>query len=549
MVGTRPILFVWPLIALLAVAPVVLAQGDDSDDLGSDQLTPLAPVTIDGKVLFKLRGVSALPAAERAAGVTARIVEAARDPAFDPKTIEAVAENGMTAIVGGDKRFVAVVEADAHIEGVGRAELAMVLTHRIRKAIEEYRIDRQPEALITAGLKTVAATALLAFLLACLRWLWRWLDRRIGAKFEAGLRSLGVDSVQAGSSQRVGAALRGVVLAVRNAVMIALVLTYLLVVLGLFPWTGPINDRISDWIVQPLMGMGEAIVSQVPNVIFLIILVLVLRWLIGLIRLFFAAVERGAITIGGFEPEWAMPTFKIARMAVIAFGIVVAYPYIPGSNTAAFKGVSIFAGIMFSLGSSSVISNLIAGFMMTYRRAFKLGDRIRIGDVVGEVADIRLQVTHIRTPKNEEVVIPNSLILGSEVVNYTTLAATRGLILPTTVGIGYETPWRQVESMLLMAADRTPNLLSEPAPFVLQKSLGDFAVTYELNVYCDRPDRVPHLLHALHRSILDVFNEYGVQIMTPNYEGDPEHPKMVPREEWFTAPAQDPTHDGSPESG
>jgi len=216
---------------------------------------------------------------------------------------------------------------------------------------------------------------------------------------------------------------------------------------------------------------------------------------------------------------------------------VVAYPYIPGSDSQAFKGLSLFVGLVFSLGSSSVISNIIAGYTMTYRRLFREGDRVRIGQVVGAVTKVRLQVTHVRTPKNEEVVIPNSAILGSEVVNYSTLAASDGLILHTSVGIGYETPWRQVEAMLLLAAERTPGLAQGRQPFVLQRALGDFAVTYELNAYIDDPSRMLLVYSDLHRQILDVFNEYGIQIMTPAYEGDPEQPKIVPREQWFTAPA------------
>jgi small-conductance mechanosensitive channel len=194
-----------------------------------------------------------------------------------------------------------------------------------------------------------------------------------------------------------------------------------------------------------------------------------------------------------------------------------------------------------------VIANLIAGFAMTYRRTFRIGDRVRIGDAVGDVTDIRLQVTKIRTPKNEEVIVPNSTILGGEVTNFSTLARSQGLILHTTVGIGYETPWRQVEAMLLLAAERAEGTLSEPRPFVLQKALGDFCVTYELNVYCDRPQAMPQLYTELHRAILDVFNEFGVQIMTPAYEGDPPQPKVVPREQWFTAPAISPS--GAPERG
>jgi small-conductance mechanosensitive channel len=226
------------------------------------------------------------------------------------------------------------------------------------------------------------------------------------------------------------------------------------------------------------------------------------------------------------------------RLLVIAFGVVVAFPYIPGSSSEAFKGVSLFLGIIFSLGSTSIIANIIAGYSMTYRRAFRVGDRIKVGDVVGDVTEVRLQVTHVRTPKNEDVVVPNSVILGNSVVNYSTLAASQGLILHTTVGIGYETPWRQVEAMLLMAAERTSRLKTEPPPFVLQKALGDFAVTYELNVHCDRPGEMNSIYTELHRNILDVFNEYGVAIMTPAYVADPELPKLVPKEQWFAAPAR-----------
>jgi small-conductance mechanosensitive channel len=175
---------------------------------------------------------------------------------------------------------------------------------------------------------------------------------------------------------------------------------------------------------------------------------------------------------------------------------------------------------------------------MTYRRAFKVGDMIRVGDNFGEVAAIRVQATYIRSPKNEEIIIPNSQILESNVMNYSSLVQQRGLIVHTTVGIGYETSWRQVEAMLKLAAERTKGFLLDPPPFVVQKSLGDFCITYELNVYCNEPKKMLLLRSALHRNILDVFNEYGVQIMTPAYEGDPGAPKIVPKDQWFTAPAK-----------
>jgi small-conductance mechanosensitive channel len=199
--------------------------------------------------------------------------------------------------------------------------------------------------------------------------------------------------------------------------------------------------------------------------------------------------------------------------------------------------VSIFIGIVFSLGSSTAISNIIAGYMMTYRRAFKVGDRVKIGDTIGDVIETRLQVTHLRSFKNEEIVIPNSQILSADVMNFSTLARQQGLILHTEVGIGYETPWRQVEAMLINAAERTPDVDREPRPFVMVRKLGDFAVTYEINAYTHDVKSMNATYTSLHRNILDVFNEYGVQIMTPAYEGDPPEPKVVAAKDWYTAPA------------
>ena len=284
--------------------------------------------------------------------------------------------------------------------------------------------------------------------------------------------------------------------------------------------------------------MWASFVSKLPDLIFLAILVWVVRIILRMIRRFFEAVEQGRIHLPNFDQEWAAPTYKLVRPMVIAFAIVVGYPYIPGSGSEAFKGVSLFLGIVFSLGSSSFIANMIAGYSMTYRRAFKIGDLVRIGEVMGVVSAVRLQVTHVRTIKNEEVVMPNSEIMNTHVTNFSSLAQSSGLVLHTTVGIGYETPWRQVEAMLLEAARRTPDLMTDPPPFVFHLQLGDFCVTYELNVYCRDPLKMRAIYTDLHRHILDVFNEYGVQIMTPAYEGDPQIPKVVPREQWHLAPAK-----------
>jgi small-conductance mechanosensitive channel len=304
-----------------------------------------------------------------------------------------------------------------------------------------------------------------------------------------------------------------------------------------FPWTRGFSNQLYAIATDPLRIMGSAMVGMIPNLVFLTILVVLIRYALKMIRALFDGLGSGAVTLHGFDPEWAGPTYRLVRTLVIVFGVIVAYPYVPGAESGAFKGVSLFIGVIFSLGSSSFIANFIAGYSMTYRRAFRVGDRVKIGDQTGDVEQIRLLVTHLRTVKNEEVVVPNSNILGNEVINYSTLAKNLGLILHTTVGINYDVPWRQVEAMLREAAARTPGLLQDPAPFVLKKELKDFYVSYELNAYCDTPQKMASLYADIHGNILDAFNENGIQIMVPAYEGDPDRPKIVPKEQWYAAPA------------
>ena len=440
-----------------------------------------------------------------------------------------------------------MLDADEAGEGVAHQFLAKAIRQRIGEAIAAYRAERTPGALLLKTGYTLGATLVACLLVLGVRRGFRWVGGYVERRTKSRIAGLEAQSFRLIQARQLTAGLRGLILSLKVLAFASIAYVYLDLVLGLFPWSRPLAKRLTAIITDPLASMGAAILDAFPNLIFLALLIVVIRYILKLVRLFFAGVQSGTITLANFDADWAWPTYRILRFLVIAFGVVVAYPYIPGSQSRAFQGVTIFIGVMFSLGSSSFIANLIAGYSLTYRRAFHLDDRIRIGDVTGDVAEIGLMVTRLRTVKNEEVVVPNSTILGNSVVNYTTLAKSRGLILHTTVGIGYETPWRQVEGMLKLAADRTPGLFKEPAPFVLQKALGDFCVTYEINVYCDTPQAMARLYTELHRNILDVFNEYGVQIMTPAYEGDPDQPKVVPKDQWFLAPAPPPEQ--RPEEG
>ena len=507
-----------------------------------------APVDLDGEVLFHVRGVTSFPADARAAGIKERLVAVASDRSVPVDSIRVVDEEEMSRVVAGDLAIVTVVEADAALEQVRRPGLAAAHRAKIRDAVARYRDARSPEALRRGAMNAVGATVAVAALIALLLWFWRRLDRFLIERLQARVHAVEIQSLELMRAERIWSALRGGMLAVRTVVLLAIVLLYFGYVLKQFPRTRGMSQNMGDIAVGPLSTMASGLIASIPSLVFLVVLYFVVRFSLRLIRLFFEAVENRRVTFENFDAEWSQPTYKIVRIGVVAFALIVAYPYIPGSGSAAFQGVSLFIGVLFSLGSSAAISNIVAGYMMTYRRAFKLGDRIKIGDTIGEVIQMRLQVTHLRSFKNEELIIPNSQILNGEVMNFTSLSRTRGLILHTEVGIGYETPWRQVEAMLVMAAERTNGLATQPPPFVLEKKLGDFAVTYELNVYCDNVSAMNQLYSQLHRNILDVFNEFGVQIMTPAYEGDPEIPKVVRPESWYTAPAAVPRTEAGGES-
>lgn len=522
---------------LWSFAEAQATQSTPSPDLDR----PSASVTIDGRTLFRVRGVSAYPAEQRAKVIVDRIVALAADETVSVESLRTVEIEGRSEIYAGDEFIMNIFEADAALEHVTRQSLTLLSRARIGEAITTYRHDRSLRTLLIGAGHAVAATLIAAFLGWGIRRTFQQLRVLVDRRVKARVQGLRFQSLQIVQAERLWAGIQTAQHTIYVLLLLTIAFVYLSYVLALFPWTKPIAIRLFTILVNPIQQIGSAILSAVPNLVFLTILILLVRYGLHLLRLFFFGVARGTISFAGFDREWAMPTFRLLRLGIIAFTAVIAYPYVPGSDSEAFKGVSLFLGVILSLGSSSAISNLIAGYTMIYRRAFKVGDRVRIDELIGDVTEMRLLVTHLRSLKHEEIVVPNSMILNTHVVNYSSLAEKDGLILHTTVGIGYETPWRQVEALLLQAADRTRGLLKAPPPYVLQKELGDFAVTYELNGYTDQPKKTLQTYSELHQNILDRFNEYGVQIMSPTYEGDPREPKIVPKEKWFAPPATSPS--------
>jgi len=512
-----------------------ISNGQDNGDVDSPSPAlkkNVAPVKVDGVVLFFISGTPSAPAEQRAVTISKRIDHVAANPAISENSLRIVKEEDRLKIYAGKEFLLNVYDVDAKAEGMTRVVFGEFIHKQISAGIYSYRHERSRSVLITKSIYAIIAACLLTCILFVILWLIRRINKGLQNRIKTRIDTLENKSFNLIRSNQLWRAIQIFFQTIKLIIVILLVAIFLQYILGLFPWTNSIAAFTLELFLHPILAAGRGFIAFLPSLAFLIVIFFVTRYLLKLIKLLFTGIAQGGMEIKNFDPEWAMPTYKILRIFVIAFAVIIAYPYIPGSDSSAFKGVSVFLGVLFSLGSSSFIGNVIAGYSMTYRRAFKKGDRIEVGDQVGFVEEQKLLVTRLRSHKNEEIVIPNSVLLNSNIINFSAKARQDGLILHTTVGIGYETPWRQVDAMLKLAADRTNGLLKQPPPFVLKKSLGDFAVTYEINAYCNDAANVNRYYNEMHQNILDVFNENNVQIMTPAYEGDPETPKVVPRDQW-----------------
>ena len=518
---------------------VAIAQNSSVvDQEFSEVKQNIAAVKIDGKVLFNVRGIATFTGQQRAAIISKRIEKIAGNPSIHPDSIILIKGEDRYSIMAGRELVMNVYNVDAEMEGFSTIVLAEYIHQKVVSGIKSYREVRSTPVLLKKSLYALLSAIILVMIMLGLFWILKKINIRLQNRFKEKIDSVDNVSHNLIRSNQLWKAIQIFFKTMKIIVIVVIVTIFLQYILGLIPWTNHVAVYTFELVLNPVMIIGESFVKFLPSLAFLIIIFFITRYLLKLIKLFFVGISQNGIVIKDFDPEWALPTFRILRVFIIAFAVIVAYPYIPGSESSAFKGVTVFLGVLFSLGSSSFIGNIIAGYSMTYRGAFKIGDRIKVDELVGFVVEQKLLVTRLRSVKNEEIIIPNSVLLNSNIINFNTRANDLGVIIHTTVGIGYETPWRQVDAMLKLAADRTKGLMKQPEPFVLKQSLGDFAVNYEINAYCNDISRMHIFYTELHQNILDVFNENNVQIMTPAYEGDPEIPKVVPKDQWNTPLAE-----------
>jgi small-conductance mechanosensitive channel len=453
----------------------------------------------------------------RAERITSRLEDIATDSSIKDPTVTIIDAASSSELRVGPRLLMVVGDRDAATIGVSRQLLAQNHAGAFEAAIRAERLRYAPDVMFRSGIYGLIATVVLAIVLWVIGRVARLLRRRLAAWGERQLHAVNAGDKRILSAVEVGSATRRIVTIGWLVLVLLAVDLYLTYVLGLFPWTRAVSFKLLDSLVGPLRALTRAFIAYLPNLIILLVIAAALRFGTRLVGFFFSQVRDGRLVFHNFPAEWADPTNKVARVLLIALGVVVAFPYLPASNSPAFAGVSVFMGVLISLASSSSLSNMIAGLVLTYTGAFRLGERVQVGEAYGDIVETSLLVTRIRTIKNEEVTIPNGIVLGSSVTNYSRAAKTHGLIVHTSVTIGYDAPWRTIHQLLLDAAAATPGLLATPRPFVWQTALNDFYVTYEINAYTDRPAEMPDIYAALHANIQDTFYRAGVEIMSPHF--------------------------------
>jgi len=510
--------FVWILLSAAAFCQV--QQGKDLHQEAPDAEVGNngEPVEIDGRpVLMVYARIGGFTAKERAEAIQHRIVSISKTRTIPIESIHSESRATWTEILAGNERIMGITDADAQGAERDRTQLAAEYTEIIRQVVKRYRDDHTIRRLLWGVVYAVVATAacgLLIFGLFLIRKkLRQWFEGRL-------LHSETKDSAHT-LGAHIGQYLRPVLIVFGRIafwiIVLAMLQAYGTVVLRFFPATKYTSYQVTSWLFSELGGFGRTVVGYIPNLILLAFICLVTAYLIKVNEYFFGELRDEKLSIRGFYPDWAEPTAKLVRVLILAASVIVAFPYLPGSESPAFKGISVFLGVLLSLGSTSAVAHAVAGTILTYMRAFQLGDFVRIGTDVGEVSEKTLLVTRVRTQKNEVITIPNGTVLGGVVVNYSAEARKRGVIFHTTVTIGYNAPWRQVHELLISAALATEDILHEPSPFVLQTALNDFYVSYELNAFTERPTNMQNIYSVLHQNIQDRFNEAGVEINSPHY--------------------------------
>jgi small-conductance mechanosensitive channel len=547
----RPVLLVAPLIGALALTAASLSAQTPAPATDLSQILASSTVSVPAVLRYHNRTITTLRASVLSRSPQDRVDAIVRllDRLIDagpPGTVTTREITGVSVITVGGRDVFGIVPQDVDTDGgetlaAKTAEAVRNLQLALAEAVEM----RSASSFVRSAERSTVATVLFVILVFIVVRVHRRLAVILPTRAEQHLqRKSAGTATDLVVASRATHALRLIVTLIAILLILFLAYNWLTFVLRSFPFTRPWGESLRAFLTGRIELLALKFVHALPQLFTAFLILLTARFVVKASNLLFEASERGRVTIPWVYPETAQPTRRLVATLLWLMGFVVAYPYLPGSDSEAFKGVSVFIGLMISLGSSSVVNQMMSGLTITYSRSLRVGDFVRIGDVDGTVMTVGPLSTKIKTVRAEEVTIPNSVVVSDVTTNYSRYHDTEGVYVPTSITIGYDTPWRQVHALLLLAAERTAGVRKEPPALVRQTALQDFYVQYTLLVALEQPSGRAPILDRLHANIQDAFNEFDVQIMSPNYEADPDGRKTVPRNQWYAAPAT-PKPDGA----
>ena len=472
------------------------------------------PVVPFRDTIFYMYGnMGAFTAPQRAHAIESRIKALEEDVTFNEDSIKLVDYRGYLNLMYKGEILLSIDTIQAEISGKSRAELAQRFKEDIVESINKQRDETSWERILIQVAGVVGIIIIEYFIFKLLYFFYRRL--RIYIRLQRGRRFKGLFKII--DADREVQFIIIILKLLRFSLFIVCLYLGLLVLFKLFPNTKDLSDQLLDYVISPLKSIVKSIKNYMPDFFTVIVIIIIFKYIRKFIRSITEKIAEGKIVFKGFYADWAFPTYNILSVILFIFMFILIFPYLPKSDSQVFQGVSVFAGLMLSLGSTSVIGNLVAGLVITYMRPFKIGDRIKMGDVSGNVVEKTALVTRIKTPKNELITIPNSNVMSAHTINYTQSAKEYGLILYTNVTIGYDVPWEKVHELLMEVARCTDNLSKKQKPFILQDSLSDFYVEYQLNVYIKDANLMSKVYSDLRQNAQDVFAKAGVELLSPHY--------------------------------
>ena len=484
----------------------------------SDIEVTCAPVQFMEKEIVCLKsGQGYITIDERVHLYERRIKKISNNPEMNPNDIVVTPDEDSFIISINDYQIMSLRYGDIDSQSFEHFEDDVeAIADNLREVLIEVRESSGVKAMVRGGVLTAIATNILIIIFFLYSKFFPRLYHFIEVKGRK-IPSFKIQNWEVINSQRLITFILWLAHIWRTVLTLLALYIYVPLVLSFFPQTAPMAPTIFNFVAEPLKDMARTLVGYIPNIFIIIVIGVITAYALKLIRFFFDEIEKGNIEFEGFYADWATPSYMLVRTLVLAFATIVIFPYIPGSGSSAFKGVSVFFGILISLGSSSSIANIVAGTVITYMRPFRVGDMVKVNETLGVVTEKNLLVTRIKTDKNVDVTVPNSMILASHIVNYSNNVNRDGLVLPMRVDFGYEVPWQKVHEILIEAALRTPLVLEEPEPFVWHKKLLDNYVAYELNVYTKNAPLITQIESDLNQNIQDVCFEHGIELVSPIY--------------------------------